>query len=87
MTDFIEQLNTNQFKDVQNFFNTMPRLKHTIKVKNPKTKKESEITLSGLNDFFQDFLSHDSLENYYHTNFSLMQHHNYSLSDIENLLF
>ena len=52
MTEFIEQLNTNQFKDVQNFFNTMPRLKHVVKVKNPKTKKESEITLTGLNDFF-----------------------------------
>tara|TARA_Y100001937_G_scaffold66396_1_gene90836 strand:+ start:507 stop:1220 length:714 start_codon:yes stop_codon:yes gene_type:complete len=52
LTDFIEQLNTKQFKDVQKFFDTMPRLKHTIKIKNPKTKKESEITLSGLNDFF-----------------------------------
>ena len=37
LTEFIEQLNTNQFKDVQNFFNTMPRLKHVVKVKNPKT--------------------------------------------------
>ena len=52
LTEFIEQLNTKQFKDVQNFFNTMPRLKHVVKVKNPKTKKESEITLTGLNDFF-----------------------------------
>ena len=52
LTEFIEQLNTNQFKDVQKFFNTMPRLKHVVKVKNPKTKKESEITLTGLNDFF-----------------------------------
>ena len=52
LTEFIEQLNTQQFKDVQNFFNTMPRLKHVVKVKNPKTKKESEITLTGLNDFF-----------------------------------
>ncbi len=52
LTDFIEQLNTKQFKDVQKFFDTMPKLKHDIKVKNPKTKKESKITLSGLNDFF-----------------------------------
>ena len=52
VTDFIEQLNTKQFKDVQKFFETMPKLKHTIKIKNPKTKKESEITLTGLNDFF-----------------------------------
>ena len=52
VTDFIEQLNTKQFKDVQKFFETMPKLKHNIKIKNPKTKKESEITLTGLNDFF-----------------------------------
>ena len=52
LTDFVEQLNTKQFQDVQKFFDTMPKLKHTIKVKNPKTKVESEITLQGLNDFF-----------------------------------
>ena len=52
VTDFIEQLNTKQFKDVQKFFDTMPKLKHEITVKNPKTKVESKITLSGLNDFF-----------------------------------
>ena len=44
--------NTKQFKDVQNFFDTMPRLKHTVSIKNPKTKKTSEVTLAGLNDFF-----------------------------------
>ena len=53
LTDFIEQLNTKQFKDVQNFFETMPKLKHEITIKNPKTKKESKITLTGLNDFFE----------------------------------
>ena len=53
LTDFIEQLTTKQFKEVQDFFDTMPKLKHTIKIKNPKTKKESEIVLSGLNDFFE----------------------------------
>ncbi len=52
VTDWIEQLNTKQFKDVQNFFDTMPKLKHDITIKNPKTKKESKITLLGLNDFF-----------------------------------
>jgi len=50
--DWIEQLNSKQFKDVQNFFETMPKLKHDIIIKNPKTKKESTITLNGLNDFF-----------------------------------
>ena len=52
LTDFIEQLSTKQFKDVQKFFETMPKLKHEITIKNPKTKKESKITLTGLNDFF-----------------------------------
>ena len=52
LTDFIEQLNTGQFRDVQKFFETMPKLKHEISIKNPKTKKESKITLTGLNDFF-----------------------------------
>ena len=52
LTEFIESMNTTQFKKVQKFFDTMPKLKHEIKVKNPKTKKESKITLQGLNDFF-----------------------------------
>ena len=52
LIEFIEQLNTQQFKKLQKFFDTMPKLKHTIKVKNPKTKKTSDVTLTGLNDFF-----------------------------------
>ena len=52
LTEFIESMNSGQFKKLQSFFDTMPKLKHTIKVKNPKTKKESKVTLTGLNDFF-----------------------------------
>jgi len=52
LTEFIESMNSAQFKKVQGFFDTMPKLKHEIKVKNPKTKKESTVTLNGLNDFF-----------------------------------
>jgi len=52
LTEFIESMNTKQFKKLQNFFDTMPKLKHEITVMNPKTKKESKITLNGLNDFF-----------------------------------
>ena len=52
LTEFIESMNTGQFKQVQAFFDTMPKLKHTIKVKNPKTKKTSDVKLTGLNDFF-----------------------------------
>ena len=52
LVEFIEQLNTKQFRDVQKFFDTMPKLTKTVTVKNPKTKVESEVTLTGLNDFF-----------------------------------
>ena len=52
LTEFIESMNTSQFKQVQAFFDTMPKLKHIIKVKNPKTKKSNDVTLTGLNDFF-----------------------------------
>ena len=52
LVEFIEQLNTKQFAEVQKFFDTMPKLKHTITVKNPKTEVESNVTLTGLNDFF-----------------------------------
>jgi len=52
LVDFVEQMNTTQFADVQKFFDTMPSLTHEITVKNPKTKKENIVALSGLNDFF-----------------------------------
>ena len=52
LNEFVEQLNTKQFKDVENFFNTMPKLEHKVKVKNPKTEVESEVVLEGLASFF-----------------------------------
>jgi len=52
LSDFVESLNTKQFQEVQKFFDTMPKLKHTIEVENPKTKVKSKIVLQGLNDFF-----------------------------------
>ena len=52
LTEFIEQMNSGQFRKVQSFFDTMPKLTHTVKVTNPKTKKTSEVKLTGLNDFF-----------------------------------
>ena len=52
LTEFIESMNSGQFRKLQSFFDTMPKLKHTIKVKNPKTKKSNDVTLTGLNDFF-----------------------------------
>ena len=52
LVDFIDQLGTKQFKEVENFFATMPKLTHTLKVTNPKTKVENEIVLEGLQSFF-----------------------------------
>ena len=52
LMEFVEQLNTQQFQDIQKFFDTMPKLTHEVTVKNPKTKIESQVLLTGLNDFF-----------------------------------
>ena len=52
LTNFIESLNSNQFKKVENFFETMPKLSHSVKVSNPNTKVESEIKIEGLQSFF-----------------------------------
>ena len=52
ITDFLDSMNSNQFKEVENFFETMPKLSHTVKVVNPKTKVESDIVLEGLASFF-----------------------------------
>ena len=52
LEEFIEQLNTKQFKEIENFFTTMPKLSHTIVVKNPNTGMESEVVLEGLASFF-----------------------------------
>ena len=52
MKDFLEQMNSNQFKEIEKFFETMPKLSHTIKVTNPKTKVKSDVVLEGLASFF-----------------------------------
>lgn len=52
MIEFLEQMNSSQFKQVENFFNTMPKLSHTVTITNPNTKVESEVVLEGLASFF-----------------------------------
>lgn len=52
LEEFLEQLNTKQFKEIETFFTSMPKLIHTIKVKNPNTEVESEVVLEGLASFF-----------------------------------
>tara|TARA_B100000282_G_scaffold272017_1_gene227058 strand:- start:477 stop:1202 length:726 start_codon:yes stop_codon:yes gene_type:complete len=50
--DFVEQLNSSQYKKVEKFFSTMPKLTHTIEVVNPKTKEKGSVVLEGLANFF-----------------------------------
>ena len=52
LQEFLDQMNSSQFKLIEKFFETMPKLSHTIKIKNPKTKVESEVTIEGLTSFF-----------------------------------
>ena len=64
----------------------MPKLSHEVEVLNPKTKKSSKVVLEGLASFFRVALSHMNLESYYKLNFSLIQFHKYSLTEIENMI-
>jgi hypothetical protein len=52
LSEFLEQMNSFQFKQIEKFFETMPKLAHKIKVKNPNTEVESEVVLEGLSSFF-----------------------------------
>ena len=66
LTEFFDSLNTEQFKNISDFFESMPRLRHVIEVTNPETKVKGEILFK--------------------SNFALMQHHKYSLTELENML-
>ena len=50
--EFLEQMNSTQFKEIESFFETMPKLTHIVKFVNPNTKKENEVLLEGLASFF-----------------------------------
>ena len=52
VNEFLESMNSLQFKQIEEFFTTMPKLSHTVKVKNPSTGVESEVVLEGLASFF-----------------------------------
>ena len=53
LDEFIGNMSTQNFDGVSKFFETMPKLKHVIKIKNPKTKKTGEITIEGMQSFFE----------------------------------
>ena len=52
LVEFLEQMNSTQFKQIEKFFETMPKLQHNIEIVNPKTKVKSTVVLEGLNSFF-----------------------------------
>ena len=52
LDEFIDSMSAENFEQVTNFFNTMPKLIHVVEVKNPKTKKKSEVPIEGLQNFF-----------------------------------
>ena len=52
LIDFLEQMNSSQFKEIEKFFESMPKLSHEVKVKNPNTGVESTVVLEGLSSFF-----------------------------------
>ena len=52
LNEFLDQMNSSQFKEIEKFFETMPKLSHTLKVKNPNTGIESDVVLEGLSSFF-----------------------------------
>ena len=83
---WVEELDPQQFAKLEKFFTTMPKLTHTINVINPETGVNNEIVLEGLGSFFRISMAHENLESYYKTNFALMQHHKYSLSEIEDMI-
>ena len=64
----------------------MPQLKHEVEIENPKTKVKSKIVLKGAQDFFVLPSLTTGLENFYKTQFALIHHHKYSLTELENML-
>jgi len=53
LTEFVENLTSNQFKQIKKFFDELPIVSHLIKYKNPKSGKEHTLLLQGAADFFQ----------------------------------
>ena len=52
LVDFLDQMNSSQFKEIEKFFETMPKLYHEVKITNPNTKVKSTVVLEGLSSFF-----------------------------------
>ena len=52
LKEWVESLTSSQFQKIEKFFETMPKLQHTLEVVNPNTNKKNKVVLEGLSDFF-----------------------------------
>ena len=52
LAEFLDNMTTEPFEKIQNFFTTMPKIIHVVKVTNPKTKKKGEVVIEGIESFF-----------------------------------
>ncbi len=86
VTTFIESFTSKNMREIEAFFNSLPKLKLDILYKDEETGDMIKREVSGLLKFFYLLMSYNSLTNYYSLNFQLMQHHKYSLSDINEML-
>ena len=52
LEEFIDSLTGDQFEGLSDFFNTMPKVQHSVEITNPKTKKKGEVVIEGIESFF-----------------------------------
>jgi len=83
---FVESFSRDSIQKIQSFIETTPVVQTVIEFKCKKCKKENAITVSGIGAFFKVAMAHMSLMNYYKENFAMMQHHGYSLAELENMI-
>ena len=86
MTEFVESLTFPQLQMLTEYFDSLPKLSHEVEGKCNICDSTTTRTLEGINSFFLIALSHESVFNYYNTNFQLMQHHKYSLTELDNMM-
>ena len=86
INSFIDSLSVEHLDKTRKYFNNLPSIKKEITVKHENSEESQTIILSGIRDLLSLCLSHMSLSAYYEINFALMQHHNYSLHDLESMI-
>ena len=87
LQDFVDSMNSEQFAKVREYVEAMPSLKHPVEFNCPICEHESYRNYIGrYSEFFLVSLSHNTLLSYYEANFQMMQHHKYSLSEIDNMM-